>query len=415
MTPISLSSITYSQGLQLLAARKQALDSGHIPRMSKEAMATSFPLRDIGADYVEKIAESGLLDSLKSGFGGMDASTRNVLLSGLAGAGLGAGTGAASALLNGEEGAGWKALKGGLAGGAVGGGLGLAFNPEVLSKAFKLEKSPGLTSSALPANASNAQHRAAQIKSRTPAEQLDEINKLQGVADSSMPETINYAAHGLNTAAAGGAGAYIANKSVYDPDTLASRIHSDMASSKSAVPDIPASPRKTMVDPNTGLSYHIDATKAVKGKPATGIDMTKLWNQMTGTPLANLNPADEAAAHEIMRKYSPEQIIEKFKLKSSIPGKIPTTLTSRLSGAFDDNLAEKMLEKSKLPGMLTGAGKLRPGKAALLGLLAGGWGLGAGAIRHNYRQSDSDRTDAKAVLNALRTTVLPDQTANTMQ
>jgi len=360
MTPISLSSITYSQGLQLLAARKQALDSGHIPRMSKEAMATSFPLRDIGADYVEKIAESGLLDSLKSGFGGMDASTRNVLLSGLAGAGLGAGTGAASALLSGEEGAGWKALKGGLAGGAVGGGLGLAFNPEVLSKAFKLEKSPGLTSSALPANASNAQHRAAQIKSRTPAEQLDEINKLQGVADSSMPETINYAAHGLNTAAAGGAGAYIANKAVYDPDTLAMGI------------------KAKLQDPKLELAAFQSVFPTANPKTLT---------------------IDELKA---------------MMPKSPIPGTIPSTLNSKLSAGLGD-AGEKILEKSKIPGMLTGVGKLRPGKAALLALLAGGWGLGAGAIRHNYRQGDSDRTDAKAVLNALRTTVLPDQTANTMQ
>lgn len=414
MTPISLSSITYSQGLQLLAARKQALDSGHIERMSKEAMANSFPLRDIGADYIEKIAESGLLDSLKSGFGGMDSSTRNVLLSGLAGAGLGAGTGAASALFNGEEGAGWKALKGGLAGGAIGGGLGLAFNPELLNKAFKLEKSPGPASS-LPPNASNAQHRAAQIKSRTPAEQLAEINKLQGVADSSMPEVVNYTAHGLNTAAAGGAGAYVANKAVFDPDTLANRIHADMKSSRSAIPDIPASPRKNMVDPNTGLSYHIDAVKAVKGKPATGIDMNTLWNQMTGETRIPAGAAGEAALHDTMRKMSPEQIIEKFKLKGSIPGTMNSTLNSRLSGAFKDDLAEKMLEKSKLTGMFTGAGKLRPGKAALLALLAGGWGLGAGAIRHKYRQDDSDRTDAKAMLNALRTTVMPDPTSNTMQ
>ena len=128
-----------------------------------------------------------------------------------------------------------------------------------------------------------------------------------------------------------------------------------------------------------------------------------------------MSAAGEAAAHDTMRKYSPEQIMEKFKLKSSIPGKIPTTLNSRLSGAFTDDLAEKMLEKSKLPGMFTGVGKLRPGKAALLALLAGGWGLGAGAIRHKYRQDDSDRTDAKAMLNALRTTVMPDPTSNTMQ
>ena len=415
MKPISLGSITYSQGLQLLAARKQALDSGHIPRMSKEAMATSFPLRDIGADYIEKIAESGLLDSLKSGFGGMDASTRNVLLSGLAGAGLGAGTGAASALLNGEEGAGWKALKGGLAGGAVGGGLGLAFNPDVLSKAFKLEKSPEPASSSLPANASNAQHRAAQIKSRTPAEQLAELNKLQGVADSSMPEVVNYTAHGLNTAAAGGAGAYVANKAMYDPDMLADRIHADIKSSRSAVPDIEAKPAKTLTNLNTNMRWHQDATKAVKGKPATGIDMTKLWYNMTGETIPLPGVAAEAAFHDSMRADSKKQMIDALKLEGKIPGVAPRDLSNRLSGAYGAPAAEEMLEKANLKGMFTGAGKLRPGKAALLALLAGGWGLGAGVIRHKYRQDDSDRTDAKAMLNALRTTVMPNPTSNTMQ
>ena len=394
MTPISLSSITYSQGLQLLAARKQALDSGHITRMSKEAMATSFPLRDIGADYIEKIAESGLLDSLKSGFGGMsdkiksslgsmDGSTRNVLLSGLAGAGVGAGTGAASALLNGEEGAGWKALQGGLAGGAVGGGLGLAFNPEVLSKAFQLEKRPGITSS-LPANASNAQRSAAQIKSRTPAEQLAEINKLQGVADSSMPEITNYTAHGLNTAAAGGAGAYIANKATYDPDVIAKSLRSEILNS-------------------TGLA---GSTSSPKG----AINLNKLNAALRngavtpgGVPLA-----------DFYRNLSEEQL-KNLLPKSFISGMTPSRLKPTLAAGLTDDLAKSILERSQLSGMRTMAGKIRPGKLGLLGLLAGGWGLGRGAISQKYQQDSANRNEAKDTLNALRTALMPDQTANTMQ
>lgn len=399
MKPISLSSITYSQGLQLLAARKQALDSGHITRMSKEAMATSFPLRDIGADYIEKIAESGLLDSLKSGFGGvsdkiksslgsMDGPTRNVLLSGLAGAGVGAGTGAASALLNGEEGAGWKALQGGLAGGAVGGGLGLAFNPEVLSKAFHLEKRPGITSS-LPANASNAQRSAAQIKSRTPAEQLAEINKLQGVADSSMPEITNYTAHGLNTAAAGGAGAYIANKATYDPDVVAKSLRAEISN---------ALPRDANGRINTG-------GKAPKG----AINLNKLNSALRNgaiPPGGDLNHFYSNLTEEQLKNLLP---------KSSIPGMTPSRLQATLATGLNEDLAKSILERSKLSGMRTMAGKIRPGKLGLLGLLAGGWGLGRGAISQKYQQDSANRNEAKDTLNALRTALMSDQTANTMQ
>lgn len=380
MKPISLSSITYSQGLQLLAARKQALDSGHITRMSKEAMATSFPLRDIGADYVEKIAESGLLDSLKSGFGSMDSSTRNVLLSGLAGAGVGAGTGAASALLNGEEGAGWKALQGGLAGGAVGGGLGLAFNPEVLSKAFHLEKRPGITSS-LPANASNAQRSAAQIKSRTPAEQLAEINKLQGVADSSMPEVTNYAAHGLNTAAAGGAGAYIANKATYDPDVVAKSLRAEIAN---AVPINGKAPKSAI-----NLNKLNSALR--NGAVPPGGDLGHFYSNLTEEQLKNLLP------------------------KSYISGMTPSRLKATLATGLDETLAKSILERSQISGMRTMAGKIRPGKLGLLGLLAGGWGLGRGAISQKYQQDSANRNEAKDTLNALRTALMSDQTANTMQ
>ena len=373
MTPITLSNITYSQGLQLLAARKQALDSGHIQRMSKEAMATSFPLRDIGADYIEKLAESGLLDSLKSGFGGMDDSTRNVLLSGLAGAGLGAGAGGASALLNGEEGAGWKALQGGLAGGALGGGLGLAFNPDALGKALHFEKKPGLTS-ALPPDASKSRQIAAHIKSKSPAEQLNEINELQNTAESSMPEIVNYTAHGLNTAAAGGAGAYVAAKGVYDPTAAAENISARL---------------QTLGPPPKG------SAAGTSGPPLIDTARFQKVFPSTGKP-ASLT-VDE------IRAMLP---------KSLIPGVTPGLLNTKLQSAMGDAAAKEIIEASKVTGMRNALGKLRPGKLGLLGLLAGGWGVGSGIISNHYRQGNTNRNSAKDVLNAL---VMPDQTANTMQ
>ena len=61
------------------------------------------------------------------------------------------------------------------------------------------------------------------------------------------------------------------------------------------------------------------------------------------------------------------------------------------------------------------AGKIRPGKLGLLGLLAGGWGLGRGAISQKYQQDLANRNEAKDTLNALRTALMSDQTANTMQ
>lgn len=371
MRPLPLSSITYSQGLQLLAARKQALDSGHIQRMSKEAMATSFPLRDIGADYIEKIAESGLLDSLKSGFGNMDSSARNVLLSGLAGAGLGAGVGGASALLNGEEGAGWKALQGGLAGGALGGGLGLAFNPGALSKALHLEKSPGLTSS-LPPNASKSRQIAAYIKSKSPAEQLSEINRLQGVADSSIPDITNYAGHALNTAGAVSAGSYVAAKGVHDPHSVAENIRARLQ----------VTGGKNAINPRTFSSVF-----PMPVGPA-------------GSRLPQSLSADE------IRAMLP---------KSLIPGVTPGLLNTKLQSAMGATAAKEIIEASKVTGMHNARGFVRPGKAAILGLLTGAWGIGSGIVSHRYRQDNAERTAAKDILKELSTAIMPDQTSNTVK
>jgi len=140
MKPVSLADISYEQGLKLLTLRKQAMDAGHIRRMTPEALANALPLANIGRSFAEKAAEGGLLDSLKSGIEGagrgittqwnnLDQASRNALLSGAAGTGLGALAGLGSAYTSGEGNYLSRALRGGLAGGAVGGGLGLALNP----------------------------------------------------------------------------------------------------------------------------------------------------------------------------------------------------------------------------------------------------------------------------------------------
>jgi hypothetical protein len=301
----------------------------------------------------------------------MDSSARNVLLSGLAGAGLGAGAGGASALLNGEEGAGWKALQGGLAGGALGGGLGLAFNPDALGKALHFEKKPRLTS-ALPPDASKSRQIAAYIKGKSPAEQLSEINRLQGVADSSIPDITNYAGHALNTAAAGGAGAYVAAKGVYDP---------------------------------TAAAQIIRARLQATGKNAVN---TNSFNSVFPTPVGATGP-------RLPQHLSADEIRAMLP-KSLIPGVTPGRLRPNLEAAMGGATAAKeIIEASKVTGMRNARGFIRPGKAAILGLLTGAWGINSGIIRNRYRQDNAERTDAKDILKELRTAIMPDQTANTMQ
>jgi hypothetical protein len=77
--------------------------------------------------------------------------------------------------------------------------------------------------------------------------------------------------------------------------------------------------------------------------------------------------------------------------------------------------AKEIIEASKVTGMRNARGFIRPGKAAILGLLTGAWGINSGLIRNRYRQDNAERIDAKDILKELRTAIMPDQTANTMQ
>lgn len=154
MKPVSLADITFEQGLQLLALRKQGLDSGKICRMSKEAMDNNYPLHAVGMQAVESVKEAaGYVDefrksisdvgnSLREGFDGvkggvqnwwgkLNKPTQSTLTHGAIGAGLGAASGVGASLMNGGRHYGRNMLMGGLSGGAIGGGIGIARNQEI--------------------------------------------------------------------------------------------------------------------------------------------------------------------------------------------------------------------------------------------------------------------------------------------
>jgi len=276
MKPVSLADITYQQGLTLLALRKQAMDQGRIRRMTPEALENTLVLRDIGHSYVEKIAEEGLLDRLKSGirqlgqqartgldqaksyYHKLDPASRNTLLAGLTGTGLGAAAGLGQAAMSGDDNYLTSALRGGVAGGALGGGLGLALNPGVADKLYaqiqnRLPKqapagqapagqAPAGQAPAGQAPAGQAPTRQAPAR-QAPARQApagqapagqaprslenispDELNKLYGEASTNAPEIILGA--GL-TGTAAGTGYGIArslSRETYDPELLTNEL-----------------------------------------------------------------------------------------------------------------------------------------------------------------------------------------------
>lgn len=63
-TNSSLADITYEEGLRRLAMRKQALDSGFLKRMPREALNNTLPLLKIGSTFLTKAAAGGLLSGL---------------------------------------------------------------------------------------------------------------------------------------------------------------------------------------------------------------------------------------------------------------------------------------------------------------------------------------------------------------
>lgn len=132
MATLKLAGIRYEDALALLVLRKQALDSGALPRMTKQAMSQTHLLTKIGQNFEKKA---------------IDAQLQNALV----GAGLGAGLGGLGNLALGNKSKRKlnRFLEGGLTGASLGGGLGLLYGPlqEALSAKLKTE-APAVTEAA---------------------------------------------------------------------------------------------------------------------------------------------------------------------------------------------------------------------------------------------------------------------------
>ena len=230
MKPVSLADISYEQGLQLLALRKQAMAAGHIQRMPPEALANSFPLRNIGQATIEKLAEGGILDRLNSGikdvserYHRLDPAVRNTLNMTAAGTGIGAVAGLGSAMRSGDKSYGRSALRGGIAGAGLGGGLGLALNREKLVPMLQ-DKAKGLSDKMKPTADKAVPVNVAGTNAAAVDPQAAHVEKLRATAGSYAPGAAALLEGGGSLAAGGLALSKLNKHKTYSPEDMGNYI-----------------------------------------------------------------------------------------------------------------------------------------------------------------------------------------------
>jgi hypothetical protein len=405
MKPVSLADITYDQGLQLLALRKQAMDSGRIRRMTPEALANTFPLNAIGQSLVEKLADDGLLESLKTRIGGLtsqlgagaqglkdqwsklDPSARQALATSLAGAGAGAATGAVSAKRRGAKGVGRSAIRGGLAGAALGGGLSLALNPGLADKA------QGKAQAILERAQAQAKPSADAAPAAPAAPSASDISKLTATANSSTPELAALAS-GAGIAAGTGAGYKILrDRTSYDPQRLYDHI-------KNLTKDV----KKKKGQPGPSTKELIDPVKLKATFGAGGEEMTdmghgpNMFGKMRGAP------GRVGTTKDILANLLPEDKLEPALRAANTSGFFNTPPPQAPSLSLRGGLNKANLNRLGTEGKAyaTGLGNaVRPGRAAGLAALAGTGLLAAGSTGLNYLHNRGLRSDAAEQLQQL--------------
>lgn len=398
MTPVSFADITYDQGLQLLALRKQALDAGQIRRMTPEALANTFVLRDTGDRFVEKVADDGLLAKLKSGienlsqrasagWGGLDAATKNVLKSTAIGGGLGAGAGLGKAMLSGEDSYGPNILRGGAAGAALGGGLGLALSPDAVDNTYdrvrklyeqyakpKEEAATPTPASSTEAASAPTRPTYAQIKDEfpgsSPAEQKQTAQKLIDRANTRDPE--NYfnlkATVGTGVGLGLGGRRLVRKPKTYDPAELA----------------------KNIVTRYAGAGI-----KNFSNEQANAIA------QLVGEPITG-KTADRVRKLYSSNKPNGQQLLESLLPKATTVDRIlrrtPKAVTEQLATLFPDapNAASKAVKEIPIWKNRRVAG----GLAALGGVEGALRYLGIDPMQ-TYNKGVADREQARQTLNYL--------------
>lgn len=377
MKPVSLADISYEQGLQLVVLRKQALDSGKVRRMPKEALDSNYPLHAIGTQVLEKVAEGGFMGgigkSLSSGlsgakdwFGKLDPTVKSTLIGG----GLGAGTGLAASAMNRDRHWLRNALMGGVAGSAIGGGIGVARNPGAADKirdkltgfaeSFNEKDTPkpeggtpeGGSPTPAPLPDTSVAGRARRLLDADPETSAKQIDSLRTDAESWAPEIV----HGTGAAGTVGATAYGVNKlrnlQGFDPAALATKIKANAG----------------------GMSEDVLQT-------ILGIDKTKL------------------------QSMTPQQVQALLKSKG-----IRRNMMGGLASGSKGNLLTLLRGGPKSMGgvdalddvLTKGFRGSRPVRGGAAGLLVGAGGLGLKGLWDSYKSQQAHRTDAKNVLEAVR-------------
>jgi len=383
MKTVSLADISYEQGLQLLALRKQAMDAGQVRRMTPEALANTFPLRSIGQATIEKLAEGGFLDSLKSGiknvgdkYQSIDPSVRKALLSTAAGTGLGAAAGVGSAYRKGDKNYGRNALRGGIAGAAIGGGLGLALNPQLTSKLQEKTKPV----------VDNLDAAATPVSSAA----LD----MQSKATSINPELAGLAT-GLGSGGAALEGIRrVHNYKSYDPQAMAKHLWEKAQTGAVGAPDA-----KGKMKPSKFSAAALGRMLGYSAGDAAGEEGEFLLKSMQGGKAGTL-PDDIASS--LADKGHGANIFGKMKSGPTFfNSKTPDT-KSMLSSVVGKEGLQEAMEAAERTGFRNAKGLLRPKKVGIAGLLAtlGLGGVGYGV--NNYRADAAVRNQAlEAVKNKL--------------
>ena len=387
MKPVSLADISYEQGLQLLALRKQAMAAGHIQRMPSEALANSFPLRNIGQATVEKLAEGGILDRLNSGikdvserYHRLDPSVRNTLNMAAAGTGVGAVVGLGSAMRRGDKSYGRSALRGGIAGAGLGGGLGLALNREKLVPMLQ-DKAKDLSDKMKP----TADKAAPVNVAGTNAATADPDAKLKATANSYRPEAAALLEGGGSLAAGGLALAKLNKHKTYSPEDMGKYI-------RKYVRDIPGKGATSGQAAAVGdLFGYTEALAPHQGQ-------TDIYEIRTG------QTTSEDIAKKLKDSGHGPTRFDKMKTGPSYFDRNAKDTKRLLENLVGSDKIEEAMKASQRGGFIRSSGKFNKPKTALGVLLSLASTAGVADAVTNYAGDYLNRRDAlerlKSIINA---------------
>lgn len=315
MKKASLAKISYEQGLQQLALRKKAIDSGKARPMSFSDRQTTFKLQPVGEKVALSLSGlggaasgmlSGLTDKLKSGYSSVASNPelKRTLLS----AGVGAGAGALTGLMAPDEKHKKRnVLMGALAGGALGGGLGLAANTGLVDKLMPNKK---------------------KISDVVSPERMSylERNRLPGISsagfnvDNTMPWATGIAGLGGASYAQHKGIKALTNRPFVDADRLEGGI--------------------------SGLLNNPPKTKGGKPVPFSNKNLLELFKDESGAVPKGILPSSKAKLADYLLKLSPDQRKGLFNKTGLIPDNVKgnAELIGRLQRAFGNSTASELIE-----------------------------------------------------------------------